>query len=502
MKKNSTPNQSETRAPVVCIMGHIDHGKSTLLDYIRKTNVVSSEAGGITQHMGAYEVLHETKDGQKHPITFLDTPGHAAFVGTRLRGVSAADIAILVVSGEDGAKPQTVEAMECIRAAKITFIIAISKIDKPNADVERTKQSLMEKGIYMEGYGGDAPCLGISSKTGEGVGELLDLILLVAELAELKADPHAPATGVIIETAVDRTTGTSATLIIKDGTLEVGNALASGEAFATVRFIENFAGQKVKTARPGSPAKVSGWNQVPVVGEKFLAYESKREAEVAATDSKKQTGKKVTQTITEGDLRAIIPVVIKADTAGTLEAIEHEIEKLQSDRVFFKILATGVGAIGENDLKIAPDPKCVIIGFNVAIDSHAKSLIERDSIKVEVFDIIYKLIEWLEAISRERTPKMKVEEISGKAKVLKIFSVDKDKQILGGRVNEGSMKTGIELKVMRRENEIGRGRIRELQEQKAKTSEVEKGKEFGAMIESKIEIAPGDELVAFEIVEK
>jgi translation initiation factor IF-2 len=502
MNKQPLHNNIVVRPPVVCIMGHIDHGKSTLLDYIRKTNITEKEAGGITQHLGSYEVIHKTKEGKENKITFLDTPGHAAFAGIRERGVAVADIAILIVSGEDGVKPQTMEAFRYIQTSGIPFIIAITKIDKPAANLERAKQSLMENEIYMEGYGGTAPCIGISSKTGEGIDELLDLILLLAELQELKMDTNKNAEGFIIETSVEKARGIGATLIVKNGTLAKGMTITCGDAIAPIRLIEDFLGKPIEKATPSSPIRVIGWSKIPSVGALFSSFEKKRDAEEAIEESKRlQNTPRVEKSLAE-ETRTIIPIVIKADAAGTIEAILHEIQKLPKEKVLVKIVSSGIGDISEKDLKSAIPAGAHLIGFNVRIDSPAQGIIDRSEVKVQVFTIIYKLMEWLEQIIVERTPKVSVEENTGKAKILKVFSKVKDKQILGGKVQEGVIGIGNEVKIIRRENEIGKGRIRELQKQKVKADEIQKDTEFGAMIESKIEIAAGDRIEAFTVIEK
>lgn len=498
-----TTQKTLERAPIVVVMGHIDHGKSTLLDFIRKTHVVDKEAGGITQHIGAYIASHTDKEKNVHAITFLDTPGHEAFSGIRSRGARVADVAILVVSAEDGVKPQTVEALKSIVDAKIPYIVAINKIDKPNADIERTKQSLAEHEIYIEGYGGNIPWVGISAKTGEGVSDLLDLVVLSAQLQELTGNPDKPAEGVVIEVTHDRWQGTAATVIIKDGVLKKGTAVVSEDSFSTLRSMENPDGKNVTEARFGEPVRIIGWEGTPSVGSIFKNVSSKKEAEALASQFKtasKETGKRQ-QADTEGIV--VLPLVIKADVAGTLEAIEHELKRVAKPQVCIKVLGSGIGSIGEADVKTAHGAQgTIILGFNVKVDPMAKAAAERLGIKIEMFDIIYKFSEWLEALILEKTPKVTTEEMTGRAKILKMFSRTKDKQIVGGRVEDGVITLGAIIKILRRDAEIGRGKIRELQQQKVATSEVKKDTEFGTMIESKIEIAPGDRIECFVTVTK
>jgi len=487
-------------------MGHIDHGKSTLLDYIRKTNTCAKEAGGITQHIAAYEVCHE-RSGKKHFITFLDTPGHAAFKGIRVRGANVADIAILIVSAEEGVKPQTIEALSCIKEAGIPYIVGINKMDSPKANLERTKQSLAEHEIYIEGYGGQISWVGISGKTGEGIPELLDLVLLTAELAELKGDLSKKAEGVVIESKLDPRKGISGTLIIKNGTLKKGTFVVCDTSLTPVRAIEDFTGARIEEAHFSSPVKLLGFDSTPTIGEIFRVFDTKREAEaaVAETIAKKNTSKNTRNTTTSSDTAdiATITLIIKADVSGTMEAIQHEIAKIKNDKVQIKLVQSGVGTITEADVKMAVvQPGTKILGFSVTVDTQAKMMAERLNVEVYSFDIIYKLIEWIEEAVAKNVPKVTVEEVSGTAKILKVFSKTKDKQVVGGRVLGGIVHIGADVRIMRRDAEIGKGKIRELQQKKEKVSEVNKDSEFGTMIESKIEIAPGDQIECYSLVTK
>lgn len=492
----------KVRPPIIAIMGHVDHGKSTLLDYIRKSNVAGGEIGGITQRLSAYEVIHKTKEGKEMPITFLDTPGHAAFTAMRTRGAQVADIAVLVVSAEDGAKPQTLEALKTITDAKIPYIIAINKIDRDGADVERTKVNLAENGMYVEGFGGSISFVPISAKTGAGISDLLDLMLLTAELEELKADSSHSASGIVIEANLDKKKGISATLVIKDGTLKSGSHIVAGSAIAPVRIMENFLGKPIKEATFSAPIRIIGWNIMPEVGSEFHTFATKKDAE-AYIESVKKAPAPVVNHRMDGDTMPIIPIVVKATEVGGLDAVIQEINKIKSDKIKIKIIQSSVGDITENDIKLASGkPETIVLGFNTKVDASAKSLAEKLPIEVKVFDIIYKLSEWLTATVAERAPKMMMEESTGMVKVLKLFSKMKDKQVLGGRVEKGVIINGAEVKILRRDFEIGRGRVRELQRQKAKVGEVPEGQEFGSMIESKIEIAPGDRLESFTVVEK
>ncbi len=492
------------RPPVVAILGHIDHGKSTLLDYIRKTHIVDEEAGGITQAISAYEV--ERTSGEKtEKITFIDTPGHEAFSGMRERGATTADIAILVVSAEDGVKKQTLEAYKEIEKAKVPFIVAINKIDKPSANVEKTKISLAEAGIYLEGYGGNISFVAISAKTGAGVDELLDLILLTAEISDLKGDATKPAEGTVIEADRDPKKGISATLVIKNGSIGPGMFVASGTAFSPTRIIENHAGKKITEATFSSPIRLVGWNKAPAVGSTFVTFTSKRDLEEYVEEAKIQESKAKPaekRDPAQSD-KKIIPLIVKADVLGSVEAIEHEVRKIQSERVLIKVIYASIGDITESDIKVAgADPETLVVGFNVKIDSQAKAMIERLNLAHASFDIIYKLVEWIADRVKERTPKVEVEEVAGKAKILKFFSRTKDKQIIGGKVIDREIRLGHRVKICRRETIIGEGVIRELQQTKLKTDSVQEGFEFGAMIDSKMELAPGDVIEDIVMVEK
>ena len=504
-KKDSTIIE---RSPVVVIMGHIDHGKSALLDFIRKSNIVDGEAGGITQHTSAYEVEHETKENGIKKITFLDTPGHEAFSDMRARGAIVADIAILVVSAEDGVKSQTLDALNAIKAAKIPYFVAINKIDKEGADIEKTKNSLLENEIYLEGCGGDIPYIPISAKTGKGVSELLDTVILMAEMNESTGDINKKAEGVIIEANVDPQKGISSTLIIKDGTLKKGMYVAAGESYTPVRIFENFLGKKIDEAHFSSPVAIVGWNKLPTVGATFKSFEKKKEAEnyVASFKSEKLEKKCISSQEENGQKEEkcfCIPIILKADVSGTLDAIIHEISKIALPYTILKIIQTGVGTITENDVKIASGAKgSIIVGFNVSVDTQARSVAEQFDVDIVTFNIIYKMTEWLEEEALKKTPKVEVEEKIGKLKILKLFSKQKNVQILGGKVIEGKIVTGSAVHILRRDNLIGEGKILELQSQKTKITEAKEEMEVGAKIESKIEIASGDELESFTTVIK
>lgn len=496
-KKNTTAKSSIVpRPPVVVIMGHIDHGKSTLLDYIRKSNVVEGEAGGITQHLSAYVVEHESKEHGTKRITFLDTPGHEAFQKMRFRGADVADIAILIVSAEDGVKPQTLEALACIKKAEIPYIVAINKIDKPGANIPQTQASLIENEIYIEGMGGDISWAGISAKTGEGVPELLDLVLLTAELADLTGDESAPAEGVVIEGNLDPKRGNTATLIVKSGTLKSGSFVVSGGSYAPVRIMEDWSGKMIKEAGLASPVRIVGFNKIPVVGAPFYTVSSKKDAEKAITEHD-NTKEVIT---TQKSKLPLVPLLIKADVLGTVDAIVHELEKFASDRIAVRVIGTGVGDITASDVQsVSATENAIIVGFNVKIERAATDLAERLGVEIETFNIIYELSEWLETALKNRTPKMEEEKITGRAKILKNFSSQKNSHVVGGRVEEGTLSAGQKVKITRRDIEIGKGVLKNLQQQKSDVQAVTEG-EFGMVIDTRAEIAAGDHIAAFDVI--
>jgi translation initiation factor IF-2 len=483
-------------------MGHIDHGKSTLLDYIRKSNVVAGEAGGITQHVSAYEVIHQREDGSDARITFLDTPGHEAFQGIRARGARSADIAILVVSAEDGVKPQTVEAHKRILESELPYIVAITKIDKPSAHIDRTKQSLAEHDIFVEGYGGNIPVVALSAKTGEGVSDLLDLIILVSDLENCVGEPDRWGTGVIVESRLDPKKGITAVGVIKDGTVKTGQVAAVPGAIAPIRFLLTAEGEQVNKLSFSSPVQIVGWSSLPPVGATFEIFDDKKAAQFYADSEAAKARMPITESeVKEGQIS--LPLIVKADTAGSLEAIRYELGKLAHERIAIKFVLTQVGTVSENDVKAAmATPDTLIVGFNTKIDPQAAALAERSGISIELFDIIYKLTERIEELLAAREPHIEVEEVMGVAKVLKTFSTQKDKQVLGARVESGLIEKNAMVRIMRREIEIGRGKVRELQQSKIAVDSVMEGSEFGTMIESKVEIAPGDKIERIVLVTK
>jgi translation initiation factor IF-2 len=505
MTHKTSQQKTIERPPIIVVMGHVDHGKSTLLDSIRKENTTDAEAGGITQHIAAYEVVHPNQDGIKKKITFIDTPGHAAFEAIRARGAEVADIAILIIATDDGVNTQTKEALEAIKKSGVQFVVALNKTDLPSANVEKTINQLTEVEVYLEGRGGSVPFVEISAKTGKGIPELLETLLLVAEISELTMDPTLPAEGFVLEANRNEQKGISGTLLIKNGSVSTGMVILAGIALAPVRIMENFAGVPQKTAQASSPITIIGFDMLPKVGVVFKTFKKKKDAEkerniLSNTQPTTEDTSATYQPTTEE--HALVPLIIKADVSGTVEAIEQELAKMNIERVIPKIIFSGVGVLSENDMKaFGDDENGIAVGFGVRIDERAKELADRNNFSVKTFSIIYELTEWLKEELQKRAPKITVAEVIGSAKILKTFSRTRDKQVIGGRILDGMLKNGARVRILRRESEIGEGTILELQQQKNKTGNVTKG-EFGMHITARTEIASGDILEAIQMVEK
>jgi translation initiation factor IF-2 len=401
-----------------------------------------------------------------------------------------------VVAADEGVMPQTLDALAAITEAKIPYIVAITKIDKNNADIERAKNSMLEKGIYLEGLGGDIAYAPISSKSGEGIPELLDLVLLAADLIELTADPEASAIGFVLESTQDPKRGASATLIVKDGTLKLSSFVVAGDAYAPVRFIENFLGARVEVAGPSEPARVSGFSSLPAAGSLFSVVKSKKEAEALA-----KTNSASTQTPVAGAATASgaieLPLIVKTDVAGSIDAIVHELAKITHERATIRVVASGVGSVSENDVKTATATGGTIIAFNASTDSIARDLAERDHVSILPFTIIYELSEAVTNLLAERAPSITIEKELGRAAVVKPFSSSAKKQVLGARHVSGVLTVGDRVKILRNGEEIGRGSIANLQQQRADVQEIKTEGTFGTEIEAKVDAAPNDEIVAF-----
>lgn len=482
------------KQPVVAIVGHIDHGKTSLLDYIRKSRVAADEVGGITQRISAYEIEHVTKEQEARAITFIDTPGHEAFQKMRRRGAGAADIAILIVAADDGVKPQTKEAWAAIQDAKIPMIVAFTKIDKETANIDRAKDTVLKEGIYLEGLGGEIPWVGVSSKDGTGVQDLLDLIVLAADLNGVTCDAGAAPRAIVIESSRDPRTGVSATVIVRDGTFATGGFAVTQGAWAPIRVIETASGEKVKEIACGKPARLTGFSSEPAVGAEISVVGTKKEAEKHAADTSTRPPDAVAST-GEAEEKTPIRLMLKADTAGSLEALQYELGKVPHEHANLIITEAAVGPLSEADVKhLIGFENAVILGFNIKVEAGARDLAERQGITIETREIIYELTDWLTEKVKELAPGIVVPPILARVKVLKHFSSAGVKHVIGGAVEEGTLKRGNSLHIIRRDIEVGRGKVINLQSQKADVSEVATGAEFGAQIESKADLVPGDVL--------
>ncbi len=492
-------NQEEqkiiSRPPVVVILGHVDHGKSSILEAIKDLKITKKESGGITQHIGAYEVEHQNKK-----ITFLDTPGHEAFSSMRSRGSSIADIAVLVVAADDGVKGQTKEAIGHIKEAEIPVIVAINKIDKPEADPDRVVQQLAEAEIYLESIGGKVPGIFISAKTGKNIGDLLEMLLLVAEMEKLETDITIPATGIIIESHLDSLRGPVTTVITKTGILKKGDIIATTSTAGKVKSLEDFQKNKIESARPSTPAIIYGFENMPLVGSQFKVFSSNEEARQFGEIN--QLSKKDIQTKNE-TAEKVINLILKTDFFGSLEAIEGMIAIIPQERIALKIIKSGVGDINESDLKLAKSAEAIIFGFKVKVISQVESMIERERVNLFIFDIIYKLVDKIKEIM-ETAIVPRIERIElGKCKVLALFFHEKNHQIIGCKVIQGEIKREAELEVVRiiskdeGETKVGSGKIKKLKIGNREVDKVGQGEECGISYEGNIKIEEGDLLQVY-----
>lgn len=501
MSPNSqTKEEFVIRPPVIAIMGHIDHGKSTLLDYIRKSNVVAKEAGGITQHIGAYEVEY-VQEGATKKITFLDTPGHEAFCAVRERGARIADIAVLIVSAEDGVKTQTKEALACIKEAGLPFVVAINKIDSPKANIDLTKASLMENEIYLEGLGGNISYAEISAKTGQGITDLFDIILLTAEMEDYKCNPFSMGTGYVVEAQKDKFKGITGTLILKNGTAHKGDFIVTQNSYSPIRSIIDQNQKQHNSITCSAPFSVSGFNELPIAGETFEIVKSKKEAEEYILNFQALQGKVDKEVVTRDEHSIFLPIIIKSDVIGSKDAIEYELRKININHVVIKVIRSETGEVSEADTQLAlTNPRTIIITFNIKTDPQARSIIERNNIKIKNFSIIYEIQKWVEEIALESQPTHQREEIVAEVKVLRIFGSAKKLQIIGARVQSGMVEKNLKFKILRRNEEIGRGSFKGLQRQKNEVTSVPEPEEFGCSVDSKIDIAEQDILQVVKMV--
>ncbi|MCT4544177.1 MAG: translation initiation factor IF-2 [Vallitalea sp.] len=494
----------ETRSPIVVVMGHVDHGKTSLLDAIRKSNVTSREAGGITQHIGASVVSIND-----HDITFLDTPGHEAFTAMRLRGAMATDIAILVVAADDGVMPQTIEAINHAKAANVQIIVAINKIDKPGANPDRVKQELVEYGLVAEDWGGDTICVPVSAIEGTGLDQLLEMILLVSEMEELRANPNKKASGTIVEAQLDKGRGPVATVLIQNGTLKTGDAIIAGTSYGRIRAMIDDKGRRVKKAGPSTPVEILGLSEVPVSGDAFYTAKNEREArhvaeKVMSRDREKlmqNTPSKVTlddlfTQIQSGDMKEL-NIVVKADVQGSVEAIKQSLVKLSNPEVMIKVIHGGVGAINESDVMLASASNAIIIGFNVRPEASAKAVADSEKIDVRLYRVIYNAIEDIEAAMKGMLDPEYREKVIGHAEVRQTFKVSGIGTIAGSYVLDGKFTRDSKVRLVRDGIVIYEGELESLKRFKDDVKEVNTGYECGIMLNKFNDIKEGDVVEAF-----
>ena len=487
------------RAPVVTVMGHVDHGKTSILDAIRETNVTEKEAGGITQHIGAYQVEIEGKK-----ITFVDTPGHEAFTAMRARGARATDIAVLVVAADDGVMPQTLEAIDHAKAADVPIIVAINKIDLPDANPDRAKQQLSERDVIIEEWGGDVIAVPVSAKTGAGLKDLLEHILLVAEVSELKADPDRPAEGTIIESELDPSRGPMATTLVRTGTLKIGDIVIAGDTWGRVKAMFDEKGQRLKTAGPATPVKIMGLSEVPRAGDTITAIKDERTAreEMEARERERTAVAQHTTTLEafSSDISAgrakELDIVLKADVQGSLEAVQQALEALSSDRARVKVLHTATGKISESDVMLARASEGIVVGFNVRSEPGAVRISEAESVDIRHYDIIYKLTEDIDNALKGIMEPIIEEIVDGHAEVRAIFKV-RGSRIAGCMVTDGIVRRNSQARVRRGEEVLRESRISSLRRFKDDAREVQAGVECGIGVEGFGEFQEGDVIEAF-----
>jgi translation initiation factor IF-2 len=494
------------RAPVVTILGHVDHGKTTLLDAIRETNVAEGEAGGITQHISAYQV-----EMKGRTISFLDTPGHAAFTAMRARGAQGADIVILVVAADDGVMPQTKEAIAHAKAARVPIVVALNKMDKANANPDRVKQQLAEQELVPDEWGGNTMIIPVSAKLKEGIDDLLEAILLVADNTDIRANPEGKVIGTVIEAEVDKTKGTVATLLVQNGTLRSGNIVVAGTAYGRLRAMFDFRGKPVKKVGPSTPVGVMGLNDVPAAGDLFQVVSSDKEARdivaqrIEAQKQRKQASKKASledlfAAYQAGEAKEL-NLIIKADVQGSLEPIMSEVEKLGKGEIGVNVLYAETGNIGENDVMLASASHAIVIGFNVQADVAARRLAEKEGISIRLYDIIYRLTEDIEKALKGMLEPELTEKVIGRAEVLAVFPISKVGKVAGCKVREGELRRNAKVRLYRGEDLVFEGEMASLKHEKDNVNEIRTGFECGVGLKNFHNIEVGDELVCY-VLEK
>ncbi len=480
--------KTKKRPPIVTVLGHVDHGKSSLLEAIKDLKITEKESGGITQHMGAYMVDQEGKK-----ITFIDTPGHEAFSAMRSRGADVADIGILVIAADEGVKKQTKEAIKHLKDAKIPFIVAFNKMDKPGANTERVKKELSLEAVMVESYGGDIPCVEVSAIKKEGMEELLEMIVLLAEMEDIKANYEKEATGVVIETHVDPKKGVNATLLVKDGVLRKGDIIGTECCFGTVRKMKNFKEEEIEKAIPSTPARTSGLKMNPHVGEEFKVFESKKEAKKAQINEKGS----VDFSENFSAKGKALDLIIKTDVLGSLEAIKNTLGKLPRKKVGINVISSGIGEVGENDVDLAKTSGSKIIGYRVDVDRTAKDIATQNDIDILQYDVIYNLLDGIREQMKELLEDEFVEEEMGKIKILEVFVDDKKRQILGGKAIKGDIEKGALVKVVKNKEIVGNGKLVNLKKEEKDVNKIPERENFGMLYEGDKKVEEGDFLIAY-----
>ena len=497
MPNNSNNAGKNTRPPIVVVLGHVDHGKTKLLDVIRKTKIAEGESGGITQHIGAYQT-----DIKGKTITFLDTPGHEAFSAIRSRGAKVADIAVLVVAADESIKPQTKEAIKIIKSEKMPFVVAINKIDKEGANVQKVKQDLAAEEVLVEDWGGKVPVVEISAKQNKGITELLEMILLIADLEDLKEDLSAPAEGIIIESNMDKRRGNVATALIHKGVLKLGDWIVAGTVTGKIKAMEGFTGASIIQARPSQPVRIIGWSSAPNIGIELVSAETKEDAIRISEDNANLSPllSFFSEAQESPDNKKMLNIVFKSDVTSSLEAIDSILKTIESDEVGYRVIGYDIGNINEADIQTAMAGKGQVIGFRIAIDESTKKLAERDGIKVNKFDVIYELIEYVREQMAELLGPTVAKIPLGKIKVLAVFKKDPKFQIIGGKVLSGKVVRGVFLDAVRNGSIICSGKIGQLQHDKEDFAEVKEGLEAGIKLEM-IPSCPFQEIQVGDVLE-
>ncbi len=493
VRKTTESKNAAVRAPIVTIMGHVDHGKTSLLDFIRRSNIAAGETGGITQHISAYQINFTTKEGSKRKITFVDTPGHEAFSALRAHGAALTDVVILVVAADDGIKPQTIEAIAHARAANVPIIVAVNKVDLPGANIERVKQQLADQELVPEDWGGKTTVMPVSAKSGHGVDDLLEMVILTTDLLDLKADADATAEGIVIEANLDKQVGPLATVLVYNGTLHPGQVIVIGKTYGRIRALLDDLGERITSAGPAKPAIITGLKDVPNFGERLEVVPNEKVARTMTQAG--QTTKGAASKESDNTFR----IIIKADVGGSLAALEESIRKLKTKDATVEIISSGIGSVNENDVTLAKTTNAHLIAFRVQIPKRIKELAAKEEVTLLEYWIIYDAFEFLQDQLKKIATPVRVVTEQGRFKVLALFSKKGDSAIIGGEVAKGELKNGLELIVTRSKEEVGQAKITQIKVGKIDTDRAEAGTQCGLSIEGFTDIEVGDVIVANEI---